>query len=148
MNKLFTLCILIGSLFSLPCYAAEPDFFINFSSCKTAVGYLVLSEKSLKITEGDPLVMSCSRHAMDISCSFEFHNRQMGIKGNSEMYKVFLDSPPLLYFATSNGSGNIAIDMSQHAAVLVNLIFDVKFVGSKVCHGLYTTRFEMENLKK
>jgi len=47
----------IALMFSLSGYAAEPDFFINFTSCKNAVGYLVLSDESLKIIEGDPTTM-------------------------------------------------------------------------------------------
>ena len=29
-------------------FAADPDFFVDFSSCKTVVGYLVLSDESLE----------------------------------------------------------------------------------------------------
>lgn len=147
MNKLIILWIAIGSLYSLPSYAAELDFIINFSSCKNAVGYLVLSEESLKIIEGDPTKMGCSRHAEDISCSFVFRDGQEGRKGNTETYKVVIDSPPLLHFATSNGSEFIAIDTSQHAAVLVSRVLGKQFAGSKVCQGLYATSFEMKHLK-
>ena len=148
MKTGFIVCTSIFCLVSSATYASDPDFFINFLSCKNAVGYLVLSDESLKIIDGDPTTMGCVRHSSDISCDFVFNDGKEGHKGNSETYKVVIDAPPLLHFATSNGSEFIAFNTSQHAAVLVSRLLDKQFAGSKVCHGIYMTSFEMDNLEK
>lgn len=145
IKKLLTSVVLIQ--FSLAT-AAEPDFYINFSTCKNAVGYLVLSEESFKIIPGEPTVMGCFKSSEDIRCMFEFQDGQAGHKGNSENYKVVIDSPPYLHFKTQNGSEYVAIDTGQHAAVLISRVLGEQFAGSKVCHGLYTTSFEVNNLGK
>jgi len=142
------LWILIGVLYAWPSHATEPDFYIIFESCKTIVGYLVLSKESLKVFEGDPTTMRCSRRADNISCAFEFKSGDKGHKGNTENYKIVIDSPPSLNFTTPNGSEFIAIDTTKHAAVLVSRVLHEKFTGSKVCQGLYATSFEMKNLQK
>lgn len=145
MKKIF-LIVSITWCISLinPAFAAEPDFYVNFSSCKIAVGYLVLSDESLKVVDGDVTVMACNRKSNNIFCDFIFKGNQ---KINSVEYQVTLDSPPLLHFSTNNGSEYVAIDTSQHAAVVITRVLEKKFVGSKVCQGLYTTGFEMKSLK-
>lgn len=148
MPKKSLLVVLTIALCAAPGIADEPDFYLMFESCKTAIGYLVLSDESLKVIEGEPTTMECHRRGENISCTFVFPNGQKGAKGNSEDYKVVLDSPPHLYFATPNGSEFIAVDTSQHAAVLINRVIHEKFAGSKVCHGLYATSFEMKTMKK
>jgi hypothetical protein len=145
MRKLFVFLGMIWCVFIInSSFAADPDFFIEFSSCKIAVGYLVLSEESLKIFDGDVTVMACNRRSDNISCDITFKGQSKKI---NVQYQVTLDSPPLLHFSTKSGSEYIAIDTSQHAAVLINRVLETKFAGSKVCHGLYTTAFEMKNLK-
>ena len=148
MKKFIVLSSAVALMFSLSSYAEEPEFFIKFTSCKSAIGYLVLSNESLKIIEGIPLTMGCFRKGENISCSFVFHNGQKGYRGNAGNYKIVIDSPPLLYFETLNGSEFIAIDTSQHAAVLVSKILSKEFAGSKVCQGLYATSFEIKSLEK
>jgi hypothetical protein len=135
-----TLCIFVIN----PLYAAEPDFYIDFSSCKIIVGALVLSNESLKIIDGDLTIMACNRRSNNISCDFTFKGQS---KKTNIQYQVTLDSPPILHFSTRDGSEYIAIDTSQHAGVVINRVLDTNFAGSKVCQGLYTTAFEMKNLK-
>ena len=125
-------------------FAADPDFFVDFSSCKIAVGYLVLSDESLKIVDADVTVMACNRRSNNISCDFIFKGQS---KKTNVQYQVTLDSPPLLHFSTKDGSEYVAIDTSQHASVVITRVLETKFAGSKVCQGLYATAFEMKNLK-
>jgi hypothetical protein len=47
-------------------FAIDPDFFVDFSSCKIAVGYLFLSDESLKIIDGDVTIMACNRRSNNI----------------------------------------------------------------------------------
>jgi hypothetical protein len=57
-------------------YASEPDFYIAFSACKIAAGYLVMSDESLKIVDGDPTTMGCSRKSNTISCFYSFEDEK------------------------------------------------------------------------
>jgi len=138
------------ALFISTAFAEEPDFYIKFESCKVTVGYLVLSDNSLKTIDGDPTIMACYRRGKKVQCSFMFESGQKGFKGNSENYEIILDSPPQLYFTTSGNLSAefISVNTTEHAAVLINRIVDKQFVGAKVCQGIYLTDFEMKNLKK
>lgn len=145
----------IKKLFALVCLspltlstAAEPDFYIHFSTCKNAAGYLALSDESLKIIPGEPLIMACFKAPNDVMCFFEFKDGQKGHKGNSENYKIIIDSPPHLHFRTENGSAYIAINTVQHAAVSITRFVDTQVVGAKVCQGPYTTNFEVNKYGK
>jgi hypothetical protein len=57
-----------------------------------------------------------------------------------------LDSPPLLYFELLKGNEFIVINTAEHAAVMSSLVLHQKFAGSKICHGLYLTDFELKNI--
>ena len=129
---------------TLHAYAGEPEFFIQFSDCKIATGYLVLSDESLRVFDGDPTAMGCSRDSNKISCQYTFEGSQ---QAKAVAYNITMDSPPLLHFAASNGSEYIAIDTSQHAAVIITRIVQKQFIGSKVCQGMYATAFELEQLE-
>ncbi len=97
--------------------ASDYDFYVDFSECKTMVGYLVLSNESLKTMSGDPSVMACNRKSNIVECDFFFKNREKGINGNSERYEDFLDSPPLLYFSSKFGSEFIQITLLANLAI-------------------------------
>jgi hypothetical protein len=128
--------------------SADYDFYVNFTKCKTVVGYLILSHKSLKVMRGGTTIMGCNRQSSGIRCDFIFkaHPEQKGRRGNSAGYKVIIDSPPLLHFLSNNGAEYVAINTSQRAATLTSRAVHQQFLGSKVCQGFYTTRFEVENL--
>lgn len=128
--------------------ASDYDFYIEFSECKNTVAYLVLSDESLKVMPGDPTFMACKRISNIVNCDFQFKNKQKGHKGNSEQYEVILDSPPLLYLSSKSGSEFISIDTTQHSAAITTRLVHQKYLGSKVCRGLYLTDFEMKNLRK
>jgi len=146
---ILNLLILAFSLFQAQnVLANDYDFCIDFSECKITVGYLVLSKESLKTMPGDPTVMACNRKSEIVECDFIFKDKGKGIKGQSERYEVILDSPPLLYLLSKKGSEFIAIDTVQHSAAMTSRIVNEKFVGSKVCQGIYFTGFEMKSMKK
>ena len=145
MRRLFViLCITLCMSVIDSSFAIDPDFFVDFSSCKIAVGYLFLSDESLKIIDGDVTIMACNRRSNNISCDFTFKGQSQ--KTNVQ-YQVTLDSPPLLHFSTKDGSEYVAIDTSQHAAVVVTRVLETQFAGSKVCQGIYATAFEMKILR-
>jgi hypothetical protein len=133
---------------AFPTLATEPDFYIDFQTCKTTAGYLVLSDQSLNVFEGDTTTMGCSKQGSAVFCSFIFNDGGTRMKGNSEKYQVVLDSPPLLTFMTPNGADVIAVNTTEHAAVIITRILDEKFIASKVCHGLYSTSSEIKEMNK
>jgi hypothetical protein len=124
------------------------DFYINFDKCQSVVGYLVISNESLKIIPGEPTVLACKRQSSAILCDFIFKNnpQQEGIKGNSEKYKIVMDIPPLLHFKSETGAEYVAVDTTQHASTIITRIIDRQFAGAKVCQGLYATDFETKHL--
>jgi len=141
-----TLLILLSVI---PAWTAEYDFFINFGDCRVVVGYLVLSNESLRVFKGDPTVLACKRLSRKVQCDlfFEDPNTGMAPRG-SERYTVILDSPPLLYMEARFGAESIAIDTARHAATVSSRIVDHRLLGAKVCAGIYATDFEMEVLRK
>ena len=146
---LLSLLILVLSLFQAHnALANDYDFYIDFSECKITVGYLVFSKESLKTMPGDPTVMACNRKSNIVECDFIFKDKGKGIKGQSERYEVILDSPPLLYLLSKLGSEFIGIDTVQHSAAMTSRVVNEKFIGSKICQGMYVTGFEMKNMKK
>jgi hypothetical protein len=126
---------------------ADYDFYMDFYKCKVLLGYLVLSEKNLKVVRGDRSFMGCKRRFNAIHCDFIFkaETDQQGVHGNSGNYRVIIDSPPVLHFLSDNGAEYIAINTSQHAATLTSRALGRQYAGSKVCSGLYTTQFEMQS---
>jgi hypothetical protein len=123
----------------------EPDFYLMMQKCSTTVGYLVLSDASLKTVEGTPALNTCTRNGKSISCMLEFKD---GSPPKRAEYEVDLDSPPMLYFMDSQHGDWIAVDTAAHAAVVITRIVGEKYVGSKVCHGMFATQSEMTALQK
>jgi hypothetical protein len=143
--------IMIRAVFILlsflsPALGAEPDFYIHFSDCQSTVAYLRLTEQSLRMVKGNPLLLACNKRGDRIVCQLYFEDGDPGTKGNIAEYGVILDSPPLLHFELINGVENIGVDTVERGAALVSLIADTKFLGTKVCHGLYFTAFEFKQL--
>jgi hypothetical protein len=50
----------------------RPDFHLFLDKCRTTVGYLVLSDESLKIFDGDPVYNVCTRRSRRVSCTLTF----------------------------------------------------------------------------
>lgn len=141
--------ILIGVMID-SAMAEEYDFYLHLDECKTVVSYLVISKPSLKVFPGDPVTLGCKRASNMIVCDLTFNAdpKQKGRRGNKERYEVSIDSPPLFHLKSGNGAEYIAIDTVQHVATLTSRVIDEKFVGAKVCRGVYITDFEMRNIEK
>lgn len=129
MKNTVAVVILLIMLCSSKSYATEPDFFIDFASCKTTVGYFVLSKDSIKTIDGTPTTMACYRRGMNIACTFRLKDESEGIKGNTVDYKVGIDSPPFLCLEIENGSEFIAINTVKHAAVLTVRVMTENYFG-------------------
>jgi hypothetical protein len=136
--------IAISLLAAAPALAREPDFYVAMQTCKTVVGYLVLSDESLKVFEGDPTVLACARTGKTVDCLLSFPKPgQTSVTGDTINYQVLADSPPHLILSNSNGSEFLSIDLVQRAAVSITRHLDVKLAGSKVCQGVYATSFDL-----
>lgn len=142
-----TFLVLSSTLLASSLYAADPDFYLLGKKCQTTVGYMVLSDESLKTVEGTPVQNACTRTGKKITCQLVFSDGGEGHKGTSAEYKIILDSPPLLYFTDENGGDWIAVHTTNHTAVIVTRVVGQQFVGSKVCHGIFATQSEMEALR-
>lgn len=140
--------LLSAVLFSLESNAREPDFYINFDNCKLMMSPLVLAENPIKTAEGDPTTYSCVRNGLKVNCHLDFSNGEKGVKGDNKDYEIILDSPPLLSLKLINGTENILINTSEHAAAGSSLMLDLKYLGSKVCHGSFFTFSEIAELNK
>jgi hypothetical protein len=123
-----------------------PDFYLLMQQCTTTVGYLVLSDKSLKTVEGTPVHFACFRNANKISCVLVSSDGDPLAKGSQADYTVLLDIPPSLQFADPGAGDFVVVDTAQHAAVIITRILHERFAGSKVCWGMFTTEFERKAL--
>jgi hypothetical protein len=118
-------------LFVIPTTLTAADFYLHFASCRITVGYLVLSNESLKTFEGDGSLTRCTRVSQSIRCEFEFSGGSKGYRDSDE-YKVHMESPPILIFTNANMSDYYVIDMNQHAVTLITRVMETKFAGAKV----------------
>lgn len=143
----FSPFLLVVALFSGSAMAAEPDFFINFSSCKSLYAPMSLAENPLQVSDGDPSLFACSRQGTRITCQLRFEDGKQGIKGNVGEYKVDIDVPPTLSFKLVKGNEYILVNTTEHTAIMSSLLLDKRYAGSKVCHGIYLTNFEFKNLR-
>jgi hypothetical protein len=106
----------------------------------------VHSEESLKILEGDSPNFACKKDGKQIVCVLELASGEPGLKGNFVKFKIFIDSPPELHFASPHYSDYIAVDIVEHSAVIITRLVGENYLASKVCHGTYVTQFEMNNI--
>ena len=139
--------LILAVIVGLPSGGSAADFYLHFSSCRITVGYLVLSDESLKTFEGDGALTSCTRVSQRIQCEFEFPGGSKGHR-NSDQYTVHVETPPMLIFTNANMTDYYVIDQSQHAVTLITRVLDAKFAGAKVCHGLYMTESERREMEK
>jgi hypothetical protein len=146
MFKTTFLAVLL--LFSITSIGNTADFYLAFENCRTTVGYLVLSDQSLRSVEGAGSFMGCTRMSNSIRCETEFIDGINGHKWNLAEYKVDLDSPPLLIFTDGKMADYFVIDLTQHAATIISRVVDKTFAGAKVCRGMYMTESEFRGLEK
>jgi len=126
----------------------RPDFHLLLDKCRTTVGYLVLSDESLKIFDGEPVYNACTRRSRRVSCALTFPGSGEGIKGQTAEYSVVLDTPPHLHFTDAKYADYFAVNLSEHSVVLITRVAFEKGLGSKVCHGVFATDDEMKALGK
>ena len=128
--------------------ATEADFHLLMQSCKTTVGYFVLSDKSLRVVEGRPVHFACRRRSDQVNCDLSFPNDMPSEKGSTASYIVRVDSPPHLDFADTTFGDFIAVNTATRAVVVITRMLEQEYAASKVCHGMYITEFEKDHLKK
>lgn len=137
-----------GLLFQVGKAYAAPDFYLVMHGCKQLVGYFVQSDESLKVLEGIPGIYACVRRSTQVSCVVSYGPSHKPIKGANIEAEVIIDSPPLLVFADANKSDYFVIHTSNHAATVTSRVLENLWAGSRVCHGMFTTSGEMEELRK
>ena len=124
----------------------EPDFYLILNQCKTTVGFLVPSQKDLAQTEPKPIHFACFRKSEYVDCELGFADSDAGVKGSTTRFAVKLDIPPNLYLANTNFGDFVAINVSTHSAVVITRMLEEEYAGSKVCHGMLSTTYEMDKL--
>lgn len=143
-----SVCALLSPLFALSVHGQEsspvPDFYLLLDQCKTTVGYLVPSNKSMVQMESKPVNFACLRKSQYVNCDLMFADGESA----SIQFEVKLDIPPHLYLANSNFNDFVVVNSAAHSAVLVTRLLEVEYAGSKVCHGKFTTRYEFDRLRE
>jgi len=149
MSMVLTLLVML-LLIRLPMtsFAEEPDFYLKMLKCKTAVGYLVPSDDSLKILDGTPTTNACRRRSKKITCDLAFDDKGEGHRGAVAEYQILLDSPPHLHFSDDTAGDWFAVNTSTHTVVMVTRIVGEQFLASKACQGIFATQNEVEELSK
>lgn len=147
-SKTILVSSVLAALLAVCAMATEPDFYLKMQKCKITVGHLVLSDESLKVIDGDPPTFACIRQSASVSCALSLESGVQGHKGNHVQYKVLADSPPILLLSDETGGEFISINTTQRAAVIITRILALKYASSKVCHGLYTTSFDLKALEE
>ena len=93
MRRTLLACALALAIPSAPlAQQSEPDFYLLMKKCSITVGYLVLSDESLKTVEGTPVTSACVRRGKAISCRLTFVDGVKGVQGNSADCVVSLAS--------------------------------------------------------
>lgn len=139
--------VALAILLAFPSLGSSADFFIRFNACRITIGYLVLSNESLKTVDGDGSITACTRSSQDVRCEFQFGSGATATR-SSDIYQIIVDTPPLLIFSNPNTTDYYVIDQIQHAATLITRVMDARFAGAKVCHGMYMTETERRELEK
>ena len=124
----------------------EPDFYLTLNECKTTVGFLVPSQKGLAQTEPKPIHFVCFRKSQYVDCELGFSDSNSGVKGSTTQFAVKLDIPPILYLANTNFGDFVAINVVTHSVVVITRMLEDEYAGSKVCHGIFSTAYEMDKL--
>ncbi len=146
----FVAAILLQVIGCIAVYAQEspsqPDFYLILNQCKTTVGFLVPSQTSLAQTEPKPIQFACFRKSQYVDCQLRFADSDTGVKGSTTRFAVKLDIPPNLYLANTNFGDFVAINVATHSAVVITRMLEEEYAGSKVCHGIFSTAYEMDKL--
>lgn len=115
----------------------EFDFVVIGSACKMIVSYNVVSDESLKVTDADTPILFCNRNSKIITCNVT-HAEELD-KQEKRVYKLEMDSPPILFFQTDNGSDSAYINIRNNTGSYSSRILGKQFMGQKVCSSLFLT---------
>lgn len=130
----------ICTLVSSSALSQEFDFILDFTDCTALVGAVDLVDNPIVKTEGDPVQFYCQRLSSNMSCIVIVR----GGDPSTQLYEIIVDSPPALAFAAPNGSDFVNLNVSNRGAVLTTRIVDSQILASKMCHGVYATKQEIE----
>lgn len=125
-------------------YAAEVefDFFIDFTTCEALAGVPRIVDGPIVNAEGDLVRFICQRDSSSMNCAV----LPSGGESTEQSYDVIIDTPPILVFGATNGSDFVLVNTAEHAAVLTTRTVTSDMLMSKLCHGIYATAFEIENM--
>jgi hypothetical protein len=122
--------------------AFAADFYILPKECKILL--VSLDDGSIRNAAGDPPTYGCIRRGEQIGCSVSYASGGKSEAGSTEIFQVLIDSPPLLYFGSDNGSTLFSVNTLTRNVGFTARLTDVGFIGEKVCSANYTTAQEVE----
>jgi len=140
------LCILAMLLIVASTAEAQPDFYVEPIECQMLIGYL--NDGSLKVLEADPPYYECVRRGREITCSVRFESGGRGRKGDTQTFRVLIDSPPILAFGIENGAEFFYIDTSKNSAVVTSRRAELEWHGHKVCTAMFATHDQLKALRQ
>ena len=100
----------------------------------------------LYAAEGNPDFYLMMKHHKNVACNMQFPEGSTSQKGPQIEFGVVFDVPPSLLLANKHSSDFVAIDSAKHSAVVITRLLENEYAGSKVCHGVFVTAYEMEKL--
>lgn len=140
--KSFMLTILVA--FALEGAAGEPDFYVVPKECKIVSVSLI--DGKLAVMPGDQPTYACSRSGKKFVCTVTYKGDSKPIGDPTQTYDLIGDSPPFLYFASSNRATTFSVRLDSRQAAMTTRFLDDGYVAEKVCSGSYITSNELENL--
>lgn len=133
-------------LMPLTAIASDPDFYIVAHECSILAGSF--NNKKLLTIPGKLPINACSRQGKNLVCSVAFQNSSSSVSTPSETYRIFIDSPPFLYYGSDNGAAFFSVNVELRSAVMVIRDIDESYAGAKVCSATYATSSDIEILRK
>ena len=125
--------------------ADEADFYLVAQSCSGKVAYLTESDERLKGYDTDAQSLACLRRSDAVVCAISYPGTES--PESKVEFRVLLDSPPLLYLMSENGSDFVAIDTVKRTAAMLTRVIHQQFAGSKVCEGIFATSHDVRLLE-
>lgn len=127
-------------------WADGPDFFLMFGECSSVIGYLEKAEYPLKKFDLGGSKYSCTRTNRKFLCDINFQDGSNPITGQE--YELVFEVGTAFDLRLANYGDYISVNTNSHTAVVLTRAIHEKFLGGKVCRGVYMTADEAEHLSK
>lgn len=138
------ICAITLLLVSSAASSQDFDFMLGFVNCKALIGAVMLVEEPIAETDGDPVQLFCTRASGSMSCTVI----PKGGEPTNQSYPISIDVGSNLVFGAANGSDYFNINTSSGAAVMTSRTVRSDMLATKLCHGLYLTKQELELMRE